>query len=226
MYNSDVVLVSGHWPLTIEFAIKTRQSITHYCSMHQYDFHYDEVEPIEKEVHALHYRRCEILQRAASRFPHAKWYVWLDTDIFVYRIDLRIESVIDLSDTNILYHLFHEKPLTFCVNTGVKFVNRNAIKIESYIWQLRQNEAWKQFPYEQLVMCNKIIPRYLDRIIIHNPHILNCIEQFYPIKNALFVHMCGRTEKFRNNMMSKQPISLLGIVGANLLNKRAENGHN
>ncbi len=203
MYNSDIVLVSGHWPLTIEFAIKTRQSIAHYCSICQYDFHYDEVEPTEKEVHALHYRRCEILQRAALKFPRARWYVWLDTDVFAYRIDLRIESIIDLSDTNTLYHLFHEKPFPFCVNTGVKFVNRDAIKIESDIWELRKEKIWQQFPYEQKVMCDKIIPEHRNRIVIHDPYILNCIEKLYPIDNALFVHMTGRSERFRDNFMRK-----------------------
>jgi hypothetical protein len=130
IYGSDIVLVSGHWPLTVEFAIKTRLNIQHYCNIHKYDFYYDEVEPAEKEVYALHYRRCEILKRASIKFPNAKWYVWLDTDIFAYRMDLRIESAIDLSNSNILYHLFHEKPWDYKVNTGVKIVNHKAIKIE------------------------------------------------------------------------------------------------
>jgi hypothetical protein len=203
MNNSDIVLVSGHWPLTVEFANKTRQSIQNYANLHKYDFHYDEIEPIEKEVSALHFRRCNILQRASIKFPNAKWYVWLDTDIFAYRTNLKIESAIDLSDTNILYHLFHEKPWTYCVNTGVKFVNRNAIQIESNIWNLRNEPGCNEFPYEQKVMCEKIIPKYQDRIKIHDPYILNCIEQLYPINNAIFVHMCYRKEKERNHLINK-----------------------
>ena len=203
-YNSDIVLVSGHWPLTVYFATETRKSIQNYCQLHQYDFYYDEIEPIEKEVHSLHYRRCEILKRASLKFPEAKWYVWLDTDIFVYRTDLRIESAIDLSDPNILYHLFHEKPWNYCVNTGVKFVNHKAIEIESRIWQLRNEFKWKQYPYEQKVMCDKIIPENNNQIKIHDPNILNCIEKLYPIKDAIFVHMCYRPERERNKMMREQ----------------------
>ena len=203
IYGSDIVLVSGHWPLTVEFAIKTRLNIQYYCNIHKYDFYYDEVEPAEKEVYALHYRRCEILKRASIKFPNAKWYVWLDTDIFAYRMDLRIESAIDLSDNNILYHLFHEKPWDYRVNTGVKFVNRSAIKIESNIWELRKKIKWQKFPYEQKVMCEKIIPENIRKIVIHDPYKLNCVETLYPIKNAIFVHMSNRTEEFRNNMMTK-----------------------
>jgi hypothetical protein len=51
-------------------------------------------------------------------------------------------------------------------------------------------------------MCEKIIPENFDKIIIHDPYRLNCIEILYPIKNAIFVHMSNRTEEFRNNMMT------------------------
>ena len=227
MNESDIVLVSGHWPLDVEFAVNTRKTIEYYCSLHNYDFYYDEVEPIDKEVHHLHYRRCEILKRAALRFPNASWYVWLDTDVFVNRMEVRLESVIDLSDTNILYHLFYEKPNEVNhrvwdfkydietenkVNTGVKFVSREAIKIESDIWELRDDEIWKKFPYEQKVMVEKIIPENLDRIVIHDPYILNCTEQFYPIQNGVFVHLCGRTEEFRDRFMKEVLINGLNDV--------------
>jgi len=219
MYKKgDIVLVSGHWPLDVEFAVNTRKTIDHYCALHDYDFYYDDLEPLEKEVHQLHYRRCEILKRAALRFPDAKWFLWLDTDVFVNRMDLRIEETIDLSDNNILYHLFYERPERAYpsvwrfqyeiqtknkVNTGVKFVSQEAIKIESDIWDLRNDKMWRRFPYEQRVMVEKIIPENLDRIIIHQPYVLNCLEYFYPIKDALFVHLSGRTESYRCDFMKK-----------------------
>jgi len=218
MSSSDIVLVSGHWPLNTSFAINTRRTIEHYCLLHNYDFYYDDVHPLEVGVHHLHYRRCEILNRAAIKFPDARWFVWLDTDIFVNRMEFRIESVIDLSDNNILYHLFYEKPEekyprvwnfkydiigSHNINSGVKFINRDAIKIESDIWDLRNDNKWKKFPYEQRVMVEKIIPENFDRIIIHTPYILNCIDLFYPIQDALFVHLCGRSEKFRNTFMAE-----------------------
>lgn len=203
MEKSDIVLVSGHWPLDISFAINTKKTIEYYCSLHKYNFYYDTVEPSEKEVYHLHFRRCDILKRAAIEFPNAKWFVWLDTDIFVNRMDLSIESVIDLSDTNILYHLFYETEKNkIIVNTGVKFVSKEAISIESEIWDLRNDDLWKQFPYEQKVINEKIIPEYSDRIMIHDPHILNCIDSIYPIKAGLFVHLCARTNEYRNTVMN------------------------
>ena len=219
MYKKgDIVLVSGHWPLDVDFAINTRKTIDHYCNLNDYDFYYDEFEPLEKEVHQLHYRRCDILKRASLRFPDAKWFVWLDTDVFVNRMDLRIEETIDLSDGNILYHLFYERPeedypsvwdfkyrikTENKVNTGVKFVSQEAIKIESDIWDLRNDRIYKRFPYEQRVMVEKIIPENLDRIVIHQPYVLNCYERFYPIQDALFVHLCGRPEIYRKEFMEK-----------------------
>jgi len=201
--QSDIVLVSGHWPLDISFAINTRKTIDYYCSLHNYDFYYDEQQPTEIELHHLHFRRCDILKRAASKFPNAKWFVWLDADIFVNRMDTTIESVIDLSDTNILYHFFYETERNKKnVNTGVKFVSREAIKIESDIWDLRNDDLWKRFPYEQKVINEKIIPEYSDRIIIHEPHIMNCLDRLYPIKDGLFVHLCARTTEYRNNIMN------------------------
>jgi len=215
MNEFKIVLVSGHWPLDVEFAVNTRKTLEHYCSLHNYDLYYDEVEPIEKEVHHLHYRRCDIMQRASLMFPDASWFVWLDTDIFVNRMDIKIESLIDLSDENILYHLFYENPTndprgwdfkydvndTHNVNTGVKFVSREGIKTELEIWGLRNDEVWKKFPYEQKVMIEKIIPENFDRIKIHNQYVLNCIEKFHPVQEGLFVHICGRKEEFRNQMM-------------------------
>jgi galactosyl transferase GMA12/MNN10 family len=201
--SSDIILVSGHWPLNIFFATNTRKTIEHYCSIHGYQLYYDEIPPTEIGIHHLHYRRCVILGRAALKYPNAKWFVWLDSDVWVNRVDLKIESAIDLSDTNILYHLFHEKPWEYPVNTGVKFVSREAIKIESHIWELRNEKRWRKFPFEQKIMCEKIIPQYSNRIIIHSPYILNCIDRLYPVQNAVFVHLCHRSENFRNGFMNE-----------------------
>jgi len=203
MTHSDIIIVSGHYPRNIKFTQYTKQTIENYCNIHGYTFYYDEIEPIEKEDRHLHYNRCSILERAALNYPEAKWFLWLDTDIFVNRINIKLESVIDLSDTNILYHLFHERPWSYPINTGVKFVSREAIKIESDIWELRNDHKWKRFPFEQKVMSEKIIPQYRERIIIHDPYILNCIEQLHQVKDAIFVHLCNRSEDFRNKFMEE-----------------------
>lgn len=203
MTYSDIIIVSGHYPTNIKFTKDTKKTIENYCNIHGYTFYYDEIPPIEKEHRHLHYNRCSILERASIEYPNAKWFLWLDTDVFVNRTDIRIESVIDLSDTNILYHLFHEKPWSYPVNTGVKFVSKEAIKIESDIWNLRNERRWSKFPFEQKVISEKIIPQYKERIIIHDPYILNCIEQFHQVQDAIFVHLCSRTEDFRNKFMEE-----------------------
>lgn len=208
--GSNIVIVSGHYPSTVKFAQDTKKTIENYCNVHGYIFYYDDTPPIENEVHHLHYNRCEILRRAHLKYPESTWFIWLDTDIFANRMDISIESVIDLSDTNILYHLFHEKPWPYDANTGVKIVNKDAIEIESEIFEHRNDDEWKQFPFEQKVMCEKIIPKYKDRIIIHDPYVLNCIDQhyktqdnikYYKIDEAIFVHLSGRSEEFRNKFM-------------------------
>ena len=48
------------------------------------------------------------------------------------------------------------------------------------------------------------MPKYPDRIKVHDPYILNCLERNYGpevAKNALFIHMCARTETERNEMV-------------------------
>jgi endonuclease IV len=80
-------------------------------------------------------------------------------------------------------------------------VSKEAIKIESDIWNLRNERRWSKFPFEQKVISEKIIPQYKERIIIHDPYILNCIEKFHQVQDAIFVHLCSRTEDFRNKFM-------------------------
>lgn len=53
-------------------------------------------------------------------------------------------------------------------------------------------------------MAEYIMPKYPDRIKVHDPYILNCLERNYGpevAKNALFIHMCARTETERNEMV-------------------------
>jgi hypothetical protein len=208
--GSDIVIVSGHYPSTVKYVQLTKKTVENYCNLHGYFFYYEDTPPVETELHHLQYNRCEILRRAHLKYPESTWFIWLDSDVFVNRVDIRIETVIDLSDTNILYHLFHEKPWSFDINAGVKIVNKDAIKIESEIFEYRNEDEWKKFPYEQRVMCEKIIPKYKDRILIHDPYVLNCIEQNYKIRDslklyrideAIFVHLAGRSEEFRNKFM-------------------------
>jgi len=201
--GSDIILVSGHYPLDKKFAKHTKKSLEDYCDLNGYKLYYDETPPVKKEIHHLHYNRCVILKRAEIEYPDAKWFVWIDTDVWVNRFDIRIELVIDLSDPNILYHLFHEKPWDYKVNTGVKFVSKEGVKIEDGIWNMCDDVKWKMFPYEQKVMAEYIVPIYNNYVRIHDPYVLNCIDKIYPIEDAIFVHLCNRPEDFRNRFMDE-----------------------
>ena len=198
--NNEITIFSGHYPLTTQYAKLTRKIFEEYTQLHGYNFFYDEEEPTELNMNHHHFRRCNIIQKANLQFPNTKWFIWVDSDVYVNNLKIDIQSVINLDDNKILYHLFHEKPWKFPINTGVKFINKSALKYEAKIYELRNKVEW---PFEQKAMIDYILPRIHKRYIIHDPYILNCIIKLYPkkIKNALFVHMCGTSEEERNNIM-------------------------
>jgi hypothetical protein len=146
--------------------------------MHDYGFYYNDIEIIEKNVSSLHYIRCPALVKASQLYPDADWFVWFDSDVIVnpQKKHNTIESFIDLSDFDILYHLFHEKPCPFPVNTGVKIVNKKAIHYEKEMWNIRNIPPWNEFPFEQKALIEYILPQ-LDRnsYKIHDPYILESV---------------------------------------------------
>ena len=202
---SNIVIVSGHYPLSSYYSSQTRKIMQEYALLHNYDFYYDEDEPPETYTSTLHFIRCESIRKASIKFPNAKWFVWLDSDVYVnFRLEnLRLEQFIDLSDENILYHLFHEAPWgCYPINTGVKFVNRKALKFEEKVWELRNTCPWNQFPFEQKTIYEYVLPKLnKNQYIIHDPYKLNCIVKAYPdkVQNALLIHMCAMTTEERNN---------------------------
>ena len=204
-----IVFVSGHYPNNTYYANKTKESIIKYTSIHNYGFYYNNEEITETYVSSLHFIRCMTLSNAAKKFPHAKWFVWVDSDVFVNnnKKHLSLESQIDLSNENILYHTFHEAPWgCYPINTGVKIVNRKAIYYEEEMWSLRNTSPWNQFPYEQKTLYEYIFPKLnKDQYTINDPYILNCIINAYPTKinEALFIHMCGMSEQERNILISR-----------------------
>ena len=203
--DPSIVFVSGHYP-AIDYSKKTRRTFDDYTKRHGYGYFYDDSIPTEKEMYQLHFRRCLSIQKAAEQFPTADWYIWVDSDVFVNRPEERIESFIDLSDTTILYHLFHELPWKYPINTGVKIVNKKALPYEKTIYDMRNDRRWKQFPYEQNVMA-KFILKQIDttKYKIHDPYVLNCIVRIHQkyIPNALFLHMCGMPANDRSNYINK-----------------------
>jgi hypothetical protein len=204
--SSQIVFVSSHYPSTTLFAKRTRRSFEKYTKTHGYSFFYDEIEPEEKDMHVLHYNRCQSLQRAYEAFPNGKWFVWVDSDVFVNRMQQRVENFIDLSDDNILYHLFHERPWIFPVNTGVKFVNVKAIPLEKEMFELRNTPPFNEFPYEQKCIIEHILPKIPGQYIIHDPYYLNCIFLLYSNRikrNALFIHLCSCDEEKRNRLIDR-----------------------
>ena len=193
--KQKICLVSGHYPSGVMFAELTRLSIEEYAKTHRYDLYYDSETPVPHVVSELHFRRCLLLTKASEVYPDADWFVWLDTDIYVQFLDRRIEEFIDLTDPRTLYHLFHEKPKGFPVNTGVKLVHRKAIPWEMEIYAQRENCP---FPFEQKVVIDYILPKYGEHVIIHDPYYLNCILGKHDTSQALFVHVCGNSAVNRN----------------------------
>lgn len=205
---SNIVFVSGHWPLETFFAQKTKMLLEEYCNIHKYGFYYNDIEIVETYKSSLHFIRCQALVKAKKLYPNADWFVWLDSDVVVNRSKKmeRFESLIDLTDKNILYHTFHEAPWgCYPINTGVKIVNKNAIVHEEKMWSLRNTSPWNLFPYEQKTLYEYIFPKLnKNEYKIHDPYVLNCITSAYPtkIKSALFIHMCGMNVEERDKMIT------------------------
>jgi glycosyltransferase involved in cell wall biosynthesis/mannosyltransferase OCH1-like enzyme len=202
--SKDIVFMSTHYP-KVYFAEQTKNSIEKYTKIHGYGFYYEEEEPLEKEMHQLHYYRSYVIQKCAKVFPNAKWFIWLDSDVYVNNYSIKIEEQVNLN-IDILYHLFHEHPWgCYPINTGVKIVHRNALKYEEEIWSLRNTAPWNQFPFEQKTTYEYILPKIAGKYMIHDPYVLNCIIKAYPdkMKDALFHHMCNMSETERNEIMKK-----------------------
>ena len=199
---SNIVIISSHYPSTTLYPKLTRKTFEEYCNLHGYDYYFDESEPDEKEMYSLHYRRSYIVSNISDKYPNCEWFIWVDSDVFVQNKHISIESQIDLRDKNILYHLFHEAPWgCYPINTGVKIINKNAIIYEKEIWSIRNQDPWKNFPYEQKATYEYILPMIPGQYKIHDPYILNCIISAYPdkVNKALFTHMCGMKEEERDN---------------------------
>ena len=204
---NNIVFVSGHHPRKTYFSIKTRATFEKYTRKHGYGFYYDEEPPPEEycNIRSLHYRRCVSIRKASVLYPDAKWFVWVDSDVYVNNYNAKVEHILDLNDGNILYHLFHERGWgQFPINTGVKFVNREALEWEDVIWGLRNTDPWTKYPFEQKAMYEYVLPR-IDkmRYKIHDPYILNCITKAYPdkVERSVFAHMCACSEEERNLIM-------------------------
>ena len=201
-----LVFVSGHWPQDTYFAMQTRLSFIKYTNKHGYNFFYNEKIPDAMDTSTLHFLRSTIIRDAYNKFPDAKWFIWVDSDVFVNNFDMKVEDQIDLTNEDILYHTFHEKPWgCYPINTGVKFINVKALSLEDEIWSLRNTRPWNTFPYEQKTLYEHIFPKIPGKYIIHNPYKLNCITEAYPwaVKDALFVHMCSLTTDKRNIMIKE-----------------------
>lgn len=220
--SNDIVFFSSHYPSKIHFAQLTRKSFEQYCKIHNYGFFYDDTAAEDTRFHALHYRRSEIIQKAHETYPNAKWYIWIDSDVFVNLPQQKIESVVDLSDENILYHLFKESECgwgCYPINTGVKIVNVKALHWERQIWKARDDPPWNQFPFEQKAVYEYILPKIPGQYKIHEPYKLNCVLQGWPDKvpQAIFVHVCNESQYRRNDIISDYLLRRKKTVGPSFI---------
>lgn len=212
-FNPNIVFVSGHHPIDTYYAKQTRRIFEMYCKKHAYGFYYDTDIPEDTRLHSLHYRRCVSIQKARDIFSEARWFIWVDSDVYVNTLDVSVESVIDLTDLQILYHIFHENVPGYCypINTGVKIINKDAIHYEKEIWDNRNNPPWNKFPFEQKAIYEYVLPKIRGKYIIHDPFVLNCLYKGLEDKrkDALFVHLCNMPASERNtiicNYLSNNP---------------------
>lgn len=195
MFNSNLCLVSGHYPAGLPFAEASRLALSEYALTNKYDLFYDGHTSVPMEDYELHFRRSLIILMAAEAFPNAEWYMWIDTDIYPRHLNWRIEDQIDLNTPGIIYHLFHEYPWHFQVNTGVKLVHKSALHIEKEIYRRRQEF---KYPFEQRAMSEYVIQNYPKQCLIHDPEKLNCIYDIHDRKKGLFIHVCARKMPDRN----------------------------
>lgn len=206
--SRHIVFVSSHFPTTVEYAQKTRESFREYTARHGYGYFYDEEPAESSETHTRHYQRCWSLQKAKWYFPDAQWFVWIDSDIFVNpsQQHLVVQDLLDLEDTRMLYHFFHEHPFYYPINTGVKFVRAEAISYEVEAYRLKDTPPWNEFPYEQKCMYEYTIPKIPGQSTIHDPYVLNCLAMAHweHMEKALFIHLCGLNEEQRNDIMGRE----------------------
>ncbi len=203
--RNKLCLVSGHYGSSPPFAKLTEKILAAYAQHHRYDFFYDRLTPCPMKTADLHFRRCLLLQKAAASIEEVDWFVWVDTDIYVKEFNARIEKYINLDDKNILYHVFHEKPWNFPINTGVKFVHRKAIKWEKEIYSFKDETP---YPFEQKVVIERIFPKYRTQIKVHDPDHLNCLKWVHDEDSAIFVHLAGRSNSLRNLVILREVYSV------------------
>jgi hypothetical protein len=198
--HQKICIVSGHYPDGVVYAKMTRLILEQYCKLHHYDFFYDAETPVAMITSELHFRRCLLLTKASEVFRECDWFLWLDTDIYVQDMHKRIEECIDLSDSKVYYHVFHEKPWLYPVNTGVKFIHKSVIHWEKELYAKRQGCP---YPYEQKLVIDFILPTYGNKVKIHDPEKLNCLYKVHDATSALFVHVCSYQQFERNLIILK-----------------------
>lgn len=204
--SDQIVLMNAHYG-ECTFAETCKNSIQSYAAFHGYHFFHQPACTFPgnpEHSYEFHFWRSYVVQRAAEAFPDAKWFVWLDSDIYVNETQhkTRLQDLIEF-DPYILYYTTHEKPWGIdIINTGFKCVNRDALKYEEEIWQCRNTLPWNTFTFEQLTLWNKIFPQIIGRYCVKDNKKLNCIVKAYKdtpyLAQGLFIHMCNMSWGERN----------------------------
>jgi hypothetical protein len=202
---SQIVIMNGHIG-DHKFAARCKESVQAYAKLHKYSFfgaNQSDFPGDTKKSYQFHYWRSYIIQEAAAKFPLAKWFLWLDSDIYVNNKtkDTKLEDLVDLNP-EMLYYTTHERPMGIdLVNTGFKLVNRNALEFEKIIWECRENKPIHTC--EQYVLWKKIFPLIYGKFCILPTEKLNCIIKHFRnnsqvLENGLFMHMCSIYQEDRD----------------------------
>jgi hypothetical protein len=204
--SDHIVIMNAHYGVCT-FAETCKNSVQTYAALHGYHFFHQPASEFPgnpANSYEFHFWRSYVVQRAAEAFPGAKWFLWLDSDIYVNATqqNTRLQDLIEF-DPYILYYTTDEKPWGIdIINTGFKLVNRDALKYEEEIWQCRDTTPWNTFTFEQLTLWNKIFPQIPGRYCIKENKKLNCIIKAYRntpyLAEGLFIHMCNMSKEERN----------------------------
>ena len=203
----SIVVMNAHYGEST-FAEQCKNSVKAYAELHGYGFYHEPASAFPgdpSKPHHFHFWRSYVIQNAARAFPDARWFLWLDSDIYVNvrTKHIKLEDLIEL-DPFMLYYTTHERPWGIdCINTGFKLVNRDALGYEAEIWASRDMHPFNTFTFEQFTLWRKIFPRIISRFTILGNKQLNCIIKAYRDKpdilaNGLFMHMCNMSLSERN----------------------------
>lgn len=207
--NDKITVITYYYPIEKDYCSQVCQaSIRKYCETRGYNFYLNNIPPVDNLKTTPYFMRLYLTSEAMKVFPDTEWFLWLDSDVYIENYEMLIQDQIDL-DPNYKYHLFHERPWSYMINSGVKFIHRDALINEEEQFEMRTNERYdgRNRIHDQLATIDYITTKMQGQFKIHDPYILNCIYFIHKehVSTALFIHLAGAKPSGcnRNNHMKR-----------------------